>query len=61
MSEIPIYNTKELNREKILGFCLGGLTTDGAHHKQWFLDQILKELEPKAEEIFNISWDEGIP
>jgi hypothetical protein len=42
---------------------LEGLTTDGAHHKQWYLEKMLKLLTPndyeKTKEEFN--WDEGIP
>lgn len=43
---------------------LNGLTTDGAHHKQYYLEQALSELvEPewieKAREEFQ--WEKGIP
>ena len=56
-----IVGDKQLNRDKLLAFCLSGLTTDGGHHKQWYLEQILKELSPTAKEIYNVSWDEGMP
>ena len=43
---------------------LMGLTTDGAHHKQYYLEQALRALvEPewieKAHEKFQ--WEKGIP
>jgi len=28
--------------------CKDALCTDGAHHKQWYLSQILKVIEPKT-------------
>lgn len=30
--------------EEIKDLCISGLRTDGAHHKQWFLEEILKKL-----------------
>ncbi len=30
--------------EEIKVLCLDGLGTDGAHHKQWYLEEILKKL-----------------
>ncbi len=31
---------------QIHNLCLEGLETDGAHHKQWYLEQILKIISP---------------
>ncbi len=36
---------------KIAELCTNGLTTDGGHHKQWYLEQILLTLVGKP------SWD----
>lgn len=30
--------------EKIKELCLNGLSIDGGHHKQWYLEQILQTL-----------------
>lgn len=30
--------------KKVRDLCVEALMTDGAHHKQWFLGEILKEL-----------------
>ena len=30
--------------EEIKNLCVDGLCTDGGHHKQWFLEEILKKL-----------------
>lgn len=41
-----------------------GLSVDGAHHKQWFLEQILiKILDPEELESMkeDWAWEEGIP
>lgn len=37
--------------------------TDGAHHKQWVLDQVLRKLHPKGYEfLVDVNdWDVGIP
>jgi len=38
--------------------------TDGAHHKQWYLERILELLAPKNEDIEKtrdkLGWEEGI-
>lgn len=33
--------TRDMN-EKIKDLAINGLLTDGAHHKQWYLEEILK-------------------
>lgn len=47
--------------------CVGALYTDGAHHKQWYLEQILKVLGfdldvIRAEQVAADygEWEEGI-
>lgn len=43
---------------------IDALCTDGGHHKQWYLEEILKEilLPERYEKIKNkYHWDEGIP
>jgi len=32
--------------DKIRSLCLQGMQTDGAHHKQWVLAEILREVAP---------------
>jgi hypothetical protein len=51
----------EYLRKKLVELCLDGLCTDRGHHKQSYLEEILKLLKPTAEELWNISWEEGIP
>jgi len=43
--------------------CIKGLCTDGGHHKQWYLEQILdKVAHTKIEKLKEENhWDEGIP
>lgn len=33
------------NVDKMIELCLDGIMTDGAHHKQWYLCEILKLLD----------------
>ena len=33
---------RENEKDRIFKLCLEGLTTDGGHHKQWYLEKILK-------------------
>lgn len=43
--------------------CVQGLVTDGGHHKQWYLEQLLLRLVGKDEwdELKRIyDWDKGI-
>lgn len=35
--------------EAIREACAAALTTDGAHHKQWYLEQILQEIVSEEE------------
>ena len=42
---------------KIVALALEGLQTDGGHHKQWFLEQILETLHydvPAMQEEFGL-------
>lgn len=56
--------------ETIESLCLDGLDTDGGHHKQWYLEEILKNVLEGYEEVMtleeykkkkNLDWEEGIP
>jgi len=57
--------------EKAVNYILDGLTIDGGHHKQWYLEQALCELKGKdwveANNKFDEdgetydAWEEGIP
>jgi len=56
----------DTEREIIKSLCMDGLRTDGAHHKQWFLEEILKALGCNLEEVRQdrrvngYEWEEGI-
>lgn len=54
---------------KIKCLCVNGLEIDGAHHKQWFLEQIMREVLPVNESVATVKaqqqaegfdWEEGI-
>lgn len=42
---------------EIRGLIMDGLCTDGAHHKQWYLEQIAKELEINLDKV---DYEDGI-
>lgn len=39
------------NHNKLYKLCVEALTTDGAHHKQWYLERILEELGGDVETL----------
>ena len=59
--------------EKVLEIATSDIGCDGAHHKQWFLDQVIRALTGDAYEDWvqqhcdgedgpeTYEWDEGIP
>jgi hypothetical protein len=53
----PVYD----RLKSIKGTALNGLQTDGAHHKQWFLETILTLCLLPGERV-NVSntWEKGI-
>ena len=64
---------RENIKEEIKDLCVDGLMTDGEHHKQWFLEEILKKLgfdlvkisrdiiEEEGEDSDEYEWARGIP
>ena len=62
------------NEKKVLELATEGIFTDGSHHKQWYLDQIVRILTGSEIEYLmwvdksqagedgprTYSWDEGI-
>jgi len=54
-------------KEKIKELCIAGLLTDGGHHKQWFLEEILKVIGIDLRKLRlelnekDYDWDKGIP
>lgn len=56
-----------IDKNEIYELCVNGLLTDGGHHKQWFLEEILKksgyDLKILRERLSakGYSWEAGIP
>ena len=49
-------------KEKIKKLCIDGLQTDGGHHKQWYLEKILKKVISKKKINYlmnNEYWEKG--
>lgn len=47
--------------ETLKEFILDGLSTDGGHHKQWYLEQILIKLGFDLKALKKeLDWEEGI-
>lgn len=67
-AKIEVVGDQEESPVKIaVQFALDGMFTDGGHHKQWYLNQILKTLltpEEYAAKVIDMApdygWDEGI-
>lgn len=54
----------ELRIENVRAACLQALITDGEHHKQWYLEQILLLIvgsEDYEELRQDLEWEEGVP
>ena len=55
-----------VDEEKLVRLATEGLLTDGGHHKQWYLEQILIELEVNLNELEeelekeDFGWERGI-
>lgn len=52
-----------MEQEGLVGLIIHALHTDGAHHKQWYLEGILWGIlgEEKYHTVRSLSvWDEGI-
>lgn len=47
------------NLEEILELIVAGLQTDGAHHKQWYLERILEAVAPDYYRQHKYQWQEG--
>ena len=50
-------------RQELVTLAIDALTTDGAHHKQWYLNEILSKLITSNDEWEGLKetygWDEG--
>lgn len=57
---------KESLREAIKDLVLDALFTDGAHHKQWYLEKILETMDYDVKKLKEdlsdrgYEWDDGI-
>ena len=49
------------NKDKIIELLVAALQTDGAHHKQWYLNEVLTLIDKTiAEEVEGWTGDTGI-
>jgi hypothetical protein len=50
------------NKERVIELLKEGLQTDGSHHKQWYLNEVLKLIDIKIAEDVEKHWtyDAGI-
>lgn len=64
--KITRHDIREANRIAAKKLAINGLLTDGSHHKQWYLEEILKALGYDINDIKKklikkgYDWDEGI-
>ncbi len=53
---------KPLPSQRIRELATAGLTVDGEHHKQWYLEEIAKlVLSPREWEDLDGDYDPGVP
>ena len=50
--------TEERDVDEIKHLCIEWLSTDGGHHKQYYLEQIIKKINPMWK---NIGYEKWIP
>ncbi len=48
-------------QDEIKNLCIQGLRTDGGHHKQWFLEEILKAVGVDMSKVYIMDFERGIP
>jgi len=49
------------NKEEVIELLKDGLQTDGGHHKQWYLNEVLKLIDSQiAKEVEDRTGDAGI-
>lgn len=52
----------EKDRDELIKLIISGLGTDGEHHKQWYLEEVLKKVGFPLEKIKDYgieSWEPG--
>ena len=56
---------KEQKADELSEWIVSGLVTDGAHHKQWYLEKVLEEVMGEAYvktmRDENGEWEKGVP
>ncbi len=66
MKRTPLTLNMENTLDEIKELAISGLLTDGGHHKQWFLEEILKKLGINLTDLKetlekeDYSWEPGI-
>lgn len=55
-----------MDKDKVKELCINGLITDGGHHKQWYLEQILVAIGYNVADVKSdvqmegYDWEDGI-
>lgn len=69
METMSVFAGDPLSVEKAVNHAIGGLLTDGGHHKQWALEKVLESLGIDLDELRSVlsegedggyDWEEGI-
>ena len=64
MGDYYILDGKEVKRDEVVKNLIMGLTTDGAHHKQYYLEEAFRSLceaEYVEKTKKEFQWEDGIP
>lgn len=65
MDAMPVFAGDPLSVAKAVNHAISGLLTDGGHHKQWALEQVLESLGINIQELGDVlrendyEWEEG--
>ncbi len=61
--QMPPVTPESVAKRQIFKLCLDALLTNGGHHKQWYLEEIMRTLiaEERLEKLrAKHEWEEGI-
>ena len=62
MTGFKIKDHENIDRIEIISLCHTALMIDGGHHKQWYLEEILKKVVDNFTELKEqYEWEDGIP
>ena len=61
-NELTAVTEQQVNNNRVIELLKDGLQTDGSHHKQWYLNEVLKLINADIAKDVEMHWthDKGI-